>query len=65
MSYAVGSGDNLKSNIAALISNTELEDSDYDGPWVTPGKKTDVMQQFAHFEPEVRALTSVSPSVPE
>ncbi|EMD35743.1 hypothetical protein CERSUDRAFT_115693 [Gelatoporia subvermispora B] len=58
ISYAVGTGDDVKLNVGGMIGQPLLEGSDYDGPWVAPGEKAEVIRHFAHFEPEVRALAS-------
>ncbi|EMD35773.1 hypothetical protein CERSUDRAFT_95996 [Gelatoporia subvermispora B] len=56
--YTIGTGDDLKVSVGGVVGNPDLEGSDYNGPWVAPGSKDEVMRHFAHFEPEVRALAS-------
>ena len=47
-------------NIAAFRSHYDHENTPFDGPWVQDVGSAEVTQDFAQWEPEVRALLDVS-----
>ncbi|OCH91533.1 FAD/NAD(P)-binding domain-containing protein [Obba rivulosa] len=54
--YPVGNGDEAKLNVGAAIGNPHLEGTKYGGPWVAPAAKDEILEQFSHFEPAVKAI---------
>ena len=47
-------------NSAAFRSRYDHENTSFDGPWVQDVGRAEIMQDFAQWEPEVRALLDVS-----
>lgn len=46
-------------NIAAFSTRPDLEDTVFDGPWVSVADDTEFSKVFGQWEPEVKALVHV------
>ncbi|KAJ7031865.1 hypothetical protein C8F04DRAFT_1109318 [Mycena alexandri] len=54
IAYPISHGKTI--NFVAFICRHDLENTEFDGPWVEPGDKSQFAQIFAHWEPDVQAL---------
>jgi hypothetical protein len=51
-------------NFAAFHARHELENTPYDGPWISSADKEEFLVTTSQWEPEVQSLLSVGETVP-